>query len=88
MLAFTFLFVVIVLLVILAGYAYRSEDGAPQTDDQPDRRLDRLATMLDVDVMEGVIATAREEGVPEVTVLNRLLRSGLEASRSGNPPRS
>ena len=77
MLAFAFLFMVIVLLVVLVGYAYRSEDGPTDALDQPDRRLDRLATMLDVDVMEGVIAQAREEGSSEVKVMNRLLRHCL-----------
>jgi hypothetical protein len=83
MLAFLFLSVVVVLLVIFAGVAYRSEGGAPESSPEQDRRLDRLVTILDTDVMEGIIQRARSEGRSETEVLNRLLRSGL-----GSPPHS
>ena len=82
MLAFLILSVVVVLLVILAAVAYGSEGGA-ESPPQQDMRLDRLATILDTDVMEGIIQRARSEGRSETEVLNRLLRSGL-----GSPPHS
>ena len=76
MLAFFYLFVAIVLLMILIGLAYRS-DGSGTTEPEQDRRLDRLAMILDVEVMEGIIERARKEGASEVAVLNRLLRESL-----------
>tara|TARA_B100000700_G_scaffold166887_2_gene184415 strand:- start:393 stop:713 length:321 start_codon:yes stop_codon:yes gene_type:complete len=72
-----FLFVVIVVLVILVGYAYRS-DEVTSAPEEPARRLDRLATTLDPDLMEKIIQRARIEGGSEVEILNRLLRERLE----------
>ena len=75
LLTLVFLFLAIVALMILLGVAYRndSEDVAPE----PDRRLDRLAAILDTDVMEGIIKQARIEGKSEAEILNRLLRRAL-----------
>ena len=83
MLTFFFLFGVVVVLLILVGYAYQSDGRDPEQDPEPDRRLDRLAIMLDPEVMEGVIQRARTEGCSEIVALNRLIRLCL-----GSPPRS
>ena len=91
MLAFFLLTVAIVLLMILVSVAYRSEGGASEALPEPDRRLDRLVTLLDTDVMEGIIQRARTEGCSETQMLNRLLREGLrEAPPEGleSPPHS
>lgn len=77
---FFFLFLAVVLLMVLVGVAYRSD--SPVDLAEPDRQLDRLAAILEPDVMEGVIQRARSEGVSESDVLNRLIRLGLE-----HPPR-
>lgn len=82
MLAFFVLFALIVLLIVLLGVAYRSE-GNTSDEPEPDRRLDKLVTVLETDVMEGVIQRARIEACSEIEALNRLIRAGLES-----PPRS
>ena len=82
MLVVVFLIVLIVVLMVLLGYVYRSDNSEPHVE-EPDRRLDRLAMILDADVMEEIIRRARTEGCSEVDLLNRALREGL-----GNPPRS
>ncbi len=76
LLTLVFLLLAIVALMILLGVAYRndSEDVSPE----PDRRLDRLAAILDTDVMEGIIKQARIEGKSEAEILNQLLRRALE----------
>jgi hypothetical protein len=61
--------------MILVGVAYRSD--SPTVSADPNRRLDRLASILDPEVMEGVIALARSEGRSESEILNRLVRSAL-----------
>ena len=83
MLTFFFLFAVVVVLLILVGYAYQGDRGDPEQDSEPDRRLDRLVIILDPEVMEGVILRARTESCSEIVALNRLIRLGLES-----PPRS
>jgi hypothetical protein len=62
--------------MILVGVAYRSD--SPTVSEDPNRRLDRLASILDPEVMEGVITLARSEGRSESETLNRLVRSALD----------
>lgn len=62
--------------MILVGVAYRSDSSTVSADSN--RRLDRLASVLDPEVMEGVIALARSEGRSESEILNRLVRSALD----------
>ena len=70
-----FLFIAIVALMILLGVAYRND--SEEVASEPDRRLDRLAAILETDVMETIIEQARIEGKSEAEILNRLLRVGL-----------
>ena len=77
MLTYLFLFAAMVVLMILLGVAYRNDAENPAPE--PDRRLDRLAAILDTDVMERVIERARVEGSSEAEILNRLVRAGLES---------
>lgn len=83
MLELFYLFAAIVALMVLFGVAYRSTGGT-DLPEEPDRRLDRLATMLDPEVMETIIQRARIEGVSEVAMLNRLLREGIR--QGAHPP--
>jgi hypothetical protein len=70
--------------MILVGVAYRSDSPAVSAD--PDRRLDRLAAILDPELMEGVISLAKSEGRSETEILNRLLRAGLDRSSHSTSP--
>lgn len=62
--------------MILVGVAYRNDSPIVSADSN--RRLDRLASVLDPEVMEGVIVLARSEGRSESEILNRLVRSALD----------
>ncbi len=78
MFTFFYLFAALFLLVVLLGIAYRGSGDVAEEPLEPDRQLDRLAMLLDPEVMEEIIQLARAEGCSEVQVLNHLLRKGLE----------
>jgi hypothetical protein len=80
--AFVFLLVCLVALVIFASRIYGGRGDEPV--EVEDRRVDRLAAILDVDVMEGLTRLSQDGPQSEADLANRLLREGIQ-KEDGRP---
>ena len=76
MAAFGFLVVLVLALIVMSSRLY-SGGKRPSETELETRREDRLATLLDPDLMEALLTRSQREGRPAVGVLNDLLREAL-----------
>ncbi len=79
--AFVFLLVCLIVLLVLVSRIYGRREG-DQLPARQDQRVDRLATILDGDVMEGLTRLARDGQLSEADLANRMLREGIERAEA------
>lgn len=72
--AFVFLLVCLIALMIFISRIYRGDEPSSLQD----QRTDRLAALLDEDVMTGLTRLTRDGQQSEADLANRLLREGIQ----------
>ncbi|GEM_PF-4673113 len=79
--AFVFLLICLIAMIVVVSRVYGGREEPAQ---EIDRRVDRLAAIVDLDVMEGLTRLVEDSRESEVDLANRLLR---EAIRKEENPR-
>lgn len=74
--AFVFLLVCLIALMIFISRIYGGRGDEPSS--LQDQRTDRLAALLDEDVMTGLTRLTRDGQQSEADLANRLLREGIQ----------
>lgn len=79
--AFVFLLICLIAMIVVVSRVYGGREAPAQ---EIDRRVDRLAAIVDPDVMGGLTRLVEDSRESEVDLANRLLR---EAIRKEENPR-